>query len=90
MLDRINDDDPEIRGEALIGLASRKDERIKEAIQNELSGEFYGDWAVEAAKLTQDYYFYPLLVNLRDKLLNDIEPRFITGIEEAIKACTKK
>lgn len=88
LLDRVEDEDPEIRGEALIGLAIRKDKRIKDTIIKELSGEFNGIWAVEAAMLTKDYDFYPLLVNLRDKLIGDIEPRFITDIEEAIKECT--
>jgi hypothetical protein len=90
LLDRVDEEDAEIRGEALIGLAIRKDKRIKDAIIKELSGEFHGSWAVEAAALTKDCDYYPFLINLRDKLIGDIEPRFISDIEEAIKVCAKR
>jgi len=91
LLERLKDEEPEIRGEALIGLAIRKDKRVKEAIIKELSGEFYGNWVLEAAALTKDSDFYPLLINLRDKLIkeNELEPRFISDFEDAIKACTQ-
>ena len=88
LLERINDKDPEIRGEALIGLARRKDSRIKEALKTELLGEFHGDWAVEAAELTQNAEFVPLLMNLRKKLEDSVDACFISNINEAIEACS--
>ena len=47
----MTDSDPEIRGEALLGLARRGDVSIVPTVQLELDGEFHGDWAVGAAGL---------------------------------------
>jgi len=38
----------EIRGEALLGLARRKDERVKDAILDDLQKPFYGSWIFDA------------------------------------------
>ena len=66
--DRVNDIDPEVRGEALVGLARRRDSTIAEAIQRELEGEFHGDWSVEAARHLGDPRFLPALKQLARRL----------------------
>jgi hypothetical protein len=65
LLARADDDDSEIRGEALLGLARRGDARALPLVRRELSGEFHGDWAVEAAELLADPGLYPLLEDLQ-------------------------
>lgn len=47
---RVNDVDSETRGEALVGLAKRKDDRVIGAIERELASPDVGRLAVEAAK----------------------------------------
>lgn len=87
LLRRTEDEEPEIRGEALIGLARRKDKRVKERIIQELSGEFYGDWAVEAAEVYPDKLYLPLLEGLLRRLGDEDLSRFSDQINAAIAAC---
>jgi HEAT repeat protein len=49
LFQRFNEIDHEIRGEAMVGLARRKDERVVELLLKELSGEEIGLLPVEAA-----------------------------------------
>ncbi|WP_087016398.1 HEAT repeat domain-containing protein [Thaumasiovibrio subtropicus] len=81
------DDDPEVCGEAMIGLAKRKDPRVKKVISKALCGPFYGDWAVEAAALFADTAFVPLLEQLYEREAEQIEPRFLEHITDAINLC---
>ncbi len=85
---RVTDEVPEIRGEALLGLAKRRDKRIGEAIIRELNGEFYGTWPVEAAGLLGDPTFYPHLIALRQRVRGTVEGRFIECIDKSIQKCT--
>lgn len=87
LIARLSDIDPEVRGEALIGLASRKDIRVIEHIKKELSGEFFGNWAIEAAEILKEPSFVPFLDSLRKKIINKVEERFIKDIDSAIDSC---
>jgi hypothetical protein len=87
---RLNESDPEIRGEALIGLAHRKDPRVIEPLKKELQGRFHGDWTLEAAELLALEDLYPLLKSLRNRWSDDDEARFHTSMEDALKACQPK
>lgn len=87
---RLSEDDSEIRGEALIGLAKRKDERVIEPLIRELSGEFFGSWCIEAAELMSDPIFYPFLLSLRDRIEREVESRFISQLDDAIAACSQR
>ncbi len=49
LFNRLDEDDHEIRGEALVGLALRKDERVLVPLLKELKSENVGTLAVEAA-----------------------------------------
>lgn len=88
--ERLTDADPEIRGEALVGLACRGDTSIAPMVQRELEGEFHGDWAIEAAELLGDPQFLPALKGLRERLDGrDIE-YFRERMQNAISACESR
>jgi len=82
-------DEKEIRGEAILGLARRKDKRVIEAITEDLQSEFYGSWIFEAiCKMPNKkylQYFDKFIENL------DIEDKkaFETDIKEAKEALVK-
>jgi HEAT repeat protein len=87
LFERLSEQDPEIRGEALIGLAKRKDQRVKNAIMNELIGEFHGSWVLEATELMGDSDFCPLLRDLRTRIENEDDRYFLKHVDNAILAC---
>jgi HEAT repeat protein len=87
LLARADDHDPEIRGEALLGLARRADARALPLVRRELSGEFHGDWAVEAAELLADPTLYPLLEVLQRRLEPEDHARFERSFADAMKSC---
>ena len=85
---RVTDEVPEIRGEALVGLARRKDNRITQVIIRELNGKFYGIWPVEAAALLGDPVFYPHLISLKQRVRGRVETRLLECIDKSIRICT--
>lgn len=89
LFERITDDEHEIRGEALVGLATRKDRKVCDAVMRELEGEFNGNWAVQAAGLLASSQFISILESLKLRLPENTEDRFFEDIEDAISACKK-
>jgi HEAT repeat protein len=87
LLLRLSEADPEIRGEALIGLAKRHDPRVITPLIQELSGEFYGSWCLEAAELLADARLLPDLIALKNRIAGQVESRFIESLDDAISAC---
>jgi hypothetical protein len=88
--DRLTDTDPEVRGEALVGLARRHDDRLKQAILDSLNGEFHGDWMLEAAEIVGDPDFVPALEKLRATMNHDLPVRFLDSVDKALFACGRK
>jgi HEAT repeat protein len=84
------DADPEIRGEALIGLAQRRDERVKERVMRELQGEFHGSWAIDAAALLADQGFLPALESLKTHPEVLADGYFSFVLADAIAACASE
>jgi HEAT repeat protein len=84
---RLADSDPEIRGEALVGLARRRDAGIAAEILRDLEGEFHSDWAVEAAGLLAEPRFLPALKALGERLSRKDAAYFLGAVEGAIAAC---
>jgi HEAT repeat protein len=84
LLRRLEDSDDDARGEALVGLASRQDNRVMEPLKRELSGEFVGSLAIEAAEEISDPRLLPLLQELRSWW--DVNPDLL---ERAIVACAR-
>ena len=83
----LNEEDAEIRGEALIGLSKRQDARALPALIKELNGPFYGSWCLEAAELLRDPQLLPLLKRLQQQASAEDAAAFASGFERAIKAC---
>lgn len=92
LLERIGDDDPElraeIRGEALIGLARRGDRRVLEPLRHELAGEFHGAWCIEAAQALADPSLAPMLTDLKRRLDPEDLDVFGDELDRAIAACS--
>lgn len=88
--DRLTDADPEVRGEALVGLARRHDGQLKQAILDSLNGDFHGDWMLEAAETVRDPDFVPALEKLRERMNRDLPARFFDSVDKALLACGRK
>jgi len=81
---RLDDPDEDVRGEAMVGLARRKDHRALAAIRDELERS-PNDFAVEAAGLTKAHEFVSTLISLRDSpILSSY------ALETAIVACSSR
>lgn len=87
--ERIQDDDAEIRGEAFIGLARRKDITIKQKLIVELSEEFNGIWPVEACSYIPDSDYIPILQRLLENLGPEDRVQFEKEIYGVIQECRK-
>jgi hypothetical protein len=87
LIERLSEEDHEIRGEALIGLARLKDENVKEAIMKALMGEFHGSWVLEATELMGDPEFCPVLRKLRIYIEAEEDSYFLQDVDNAILAC---
>ena len=74
--------------EAFIGLAKRKELSIQDALIDELNGEFNGSWAIQAASLLAQPEYLPALLELKNRLKDQIERRFMQELDEAILACS--
>lgn len=84
---RLNERDAEIRGQALIGLAKRKDPRVLKPLRKELMRRFRGIWSLEAAELACNPSIYPLLVKMRKSWQFPDKHWFTNQLNEAITAC---
>lgn len=67
LLRRLTDSNAEVRGEALLGLARRKDPRVLEPLLAALSAPSVLVLVVEAAMELEDRRVYPFLIGLRDR-----------------------
>jgi HEAT repeat protein len=83
---RLGERDVEIRGQALIGLAQRKDPRVLKPLQKELKRRFRGGWCLEAAELACNPSIYPLLIKMRRHWKFPDGHWFTTSLDEAIVA----
>lgn len=86
LFERLSENTPEIRGEALIGLAKRADERVLQPLIKELSGEIHGAWCIEAAREMKRAELRPLLVGLKNRLSIEDINAFGHELDEAIAA----
>ena len=84
----VEDADPEIRGEAMIGLAKRKDSRAYSIIARELKRKFWGSWCLEAAELLADPRLGPLLDELSIRIPEKDRTNFASDFESARQACS--
>jgi len=82
----LNDEETEVRGEALLGLALRKDERVKDAIIEDLQKSFYGSWIFDAIEEMPDSRYIPYFKNYVQTLEEEDKKAFNYDIEKARKA----
>lgn len=82
----LNDDETEVRGEALLGLALRKDERVKDAIIEDLQKPFYGSWIFTAIEEIPDSRYIPYFESYVKTLSTEDKKAFDYDIEQARKA----
>jgi len=85
---RTSDGDDDTRGEALVGLARRKDARVIEPLARELSNKDVGRLSVEAAEAVGDQRLHPLLVRLRDRWAADSPDAHL--LEDALASCAPR
>jgi len=90
LMSRTAEEDAEIRGEALVGLARRKDPRVLDLVKLELQRPFEGNWAVEAAEELADASLLPFLQQGLDVLDADVPERFVDDFMSAMEACRPK
>ena len=83
LFQRLVEADHEIRGEALVGLARRRDERVIEPLIKELSSDCVGVLAVEAAQKIGDARLYSALMQLKEwwNLNKDLLAKAINSCE---------
>ncbi len=86
----LRDENDEIRGEAMIGLAKRRDPRALGAIGEELCGTFGGSWCLEAAELLAVQDLFPLLVSLQQRVPEPDRVKFAADFSRAMEACRPK
>jgi HEAT repeat protein len=82
--DSEDDETAEIYGEALIGLANLKDERIIPRLIQELMSDNVGMLAIEAAEVFADDRLYPALLKLQTWWQST------SDLEDALAACAPK
>jgi len=82
----INDDVLDIRGEALLGLALRKDERVKDIIIEDLHKPFYGSWVFTALTEMPDNRYLPYFESYLGALNKEDKKAFEYDINNAKEA----
>jgi HEAT repeat protein len=81
------DENPEIRGQALRGLAERGDRSCLDALCSELTGEFNGTWAIDAAGVFADPSLLDALATCRGRMGSGAPDYFYDHLDEAVEAC---
>jgi HEAT repeat protein len=87
LLARMSEDDDEIRGEALVGLARCRHPDALGLVRDELNRPFAGDWSIEAAQLLADSSLYPALQAVWKSLSPEDEAHFRRSFDAALDAC---
>lgn len=86
---RLADDDAEVRGEAIAGLANRKDRRTLDAILGEIARDPEGVMAVVlgAAEVIGDPALLPALKKLDEGAVYDVDSYWRGCLDDALRAC---
>jgi HEAT repeat protein len=86
LLARTTDEDANTRGEAMVGLARRHDERVVDIVLAELEAGWYGSLLFEAATEIADPRLYPALLKLQEAWDEDKSWPYPL-LEEALAVC---
>ncbi len=90
LISALDDQDSEIRGEALVGLALRKDPCVVNALIEEWKDEYIGSLSIEAAEEIADPELIPHLKNLFKRLDLSDDEEFENLLIQAIVSCEEK
>jgi HEAT repeat protein len=83
LMARMSEDDDEIRGEALIGVARRRRPEALGVVLRELSRPFAGDWAIEAAEILAEVVRVRVLsIRLAKAGLPTVAHAYVTSVSE--------
>jgi len=83
---RLSDEDFETHGEAQVGLARRRDERVIDSLLQEFTNQKIGVLALEAIEELGNPSFYPLLIKVRND--RNIESDYLRSVlDDAIWSC---
>ncbi len=82
----LNDIESEVRGEALLGLATRKDTRVINAILEDLQSDFYGSWIFSAIVKMPDKRYLQYFDKYINSLHEEDRKAFDLDIKEAREA----
>ena len=85
----LDDEDSEIRGEALVGLANRKDSKVVTAILREWERDEVNILSIEAARAVRDARLLDELREFLETLDFENDSFFKSQIEGAIAACSQ-
>ena len=89
LIARLADTNDDAKGEALVGLARRKDDRVLDPLLDELTSENVGLLAVEAAEDLGDPRLVPALMALKDGW-RDEEDTHTKRLDSALLSCSPK
>src|SRR5581483_4385690 len=84
---RLDDEEGDVRGEAMVGLARRHDQRMIEPLLTDLEAGWFGSLSMEAAAEIGDLRLYPVLVRRRVDWEGDRDDRLYKMLEEALEKC---
>ncbi|RKH70182.1 hypothetical protein D7X96_12665 [Corallococcus interemptor] len=90
LMDRLSETHVKIRGEALLGLALRKDARVLEPLRRALEGPGVTTLEVEAAQALEDASLLPVLLAHREACDEDGDPEFRAVLFEAIHSLSSQ
>ena len=88
LFNALDDDDLEVRGEALVGLACRHDPRSREALMAEWKGDLISALSLEAAQELRDPSLLPSLTGIHAQWGDKGDGDFKAKLRDAIMACT--
>lgn len=84
---RLADADETVRGEAMVGLARRHDQRMIEPLLTDLEAGWFGSLLMEAAAEIGNPRLYPVLVRLREEWEGDKDDWHYKELEQALARC---
>ncbi|EDM26136.1 lyase containing HEAT-repeat [Lentisphaera araneosa HTCC2155] len=90
LFEALDEPHDEARGEALVGLAERGDERVVSALLEEWQLDSVGILSLEAAELIADPRLNETLIDLQKSLNLDDDARMEAQLERSLKACAQK
>jgi len=88
LFNALDDDDLEVRGEALVGLACRHDPRSRDALLAEWQEDVISALSLEAAQELRDPALLPTLTEIHAQYGDEGDGDFKTKLKDAIMACT--